>query len=184
MRLRWVFMVLALMVAMPVVEVLAGAGDSRENPVPFGQPGRIGDWEITVTGTDLNASKAIAMATGHVLDLESGHVFVLVQLSLTRVGSDSGSFVRSLLSSAVVGPSNVAYDDLNAGCDEVPGTDDDTLEVFPGGTLTTALCWQVLRADAASADDLVMFITSDRTSERVFFSLDMPVATPVATPGV
>lgn len=145
------------------------ATGSRTNPVPLGEPARVGDWEIRVTGTTPNATDQV-MAENQFNDPPAdGRQFFIVSLEATYVGEESGQFWADI-SASTLDDANVTYESFEDTCGSIPDSIDGTGEAFTGGTVTGNLCWSV---DSQRADSLVMFLEPmfSFDGERVWFAL-------------
>ena len=150
-----------------VLPSTAVPGTTRDNPVPIGTAVDMPNgWRIAVLSVTPNANKLIDEHNYFYTPPDEGHQYFVARLSIVRIGDSTKRLDRDF---DAVGGSNVAYD---TGCkyESVP----DALrsrEVFPGGSVTGNVCWQVRVGDVGS---LVMFYDPvyDR-SERRYFSLTL-----------
>lgn len=123
------------------------AGASRANPVPLGQPLEVEDWTIVVTGYAENADATYADADEYADPPPAGTQYAIVQFSGTYNGPDSDTFPSYYLS--LLGESSLAAE-ADILC-TITVNEENNVEVFTGGTLTTNLCYQLAPADAATA---------------------------------
>ena len=98
-----------------------------------------------------------------------GRRFVMVGLAATYRGDESESVLLGLSMSAV-GQSSVAYRGFEDSCGVIPDGIMEFNEVFPGGTQTGNVCWQV---DAKDVDSLVLIVEESFSFDdtRVFMAL-------------
>ena len=78
-----------------------------------------------------------------------GRQFHIVEISATYQGTES-DFILSGLTLTTVGDSAVAYNNFEDTCGVIPNELDTFNEVFPGGTQTGNVCWQIRSEDANS----------------------------------
>lgn len=162
---------LALTIGIPAAS-WAVAQSSRDEPIPFGEAGTIGEWSIRVARVDFDAVDDV-MAENQFNDPpEPGHRFVLARIEATYLGEETGNLFWDL-SLKVVGESAVAFGQSDPGCGVVP---DDLLsvpEVFPGGSVAGNACWSVPETDL---DSLVLFAEPGLSFDqsREFFALLPP----------
>lgn len=134
-------------------------GSFREQPLPIGVSARIAEgWEAKVLSATPNATSVVLRENRFNSPPEPGHQFYMVRISLTYVADGpvepgpkpywrAGQF-------KLVGNANVAYSrGLANSCGVVPDALP-TTEVFPGGTITGNICWEV---PSAEADSLVLY---------------------------
>lgn len=143
---------------------------SRENPVPVGEVGTVGDYEVSVISVEPNADE-IVIADGISEPPTEGNQYFMVRIAITYVGSTAGNPGVELNPQAV-GELSTSYTWFNNMCGY--GSFEDTLilatELFEGGSGEYNVCWQIDREDA---DSLVMYIESnvDFNADPVWFSL-------------
>ena len=175
----------------PVVASVAPvAGDteagSRENPVAVGSPVRIGDWIVTVTGANPDATDTVLSENPFNDPPAQDRQFFVVSFEATYVGDDSGTFWIDL-NLKPLGASNVAYESFDAYCGVIPNDISDSGETFPSGTITGDLCWSVT-ADDAGTLLLIAEPTFSFNDDRTFLAVradqgsvpDAPVVASVA----
>ena len=153
-----------------VLPSTAVPGTTRDNPVPIGTAADMPNgWRIAVLSVTPNANKLIDEQRSYRSDPpDEGHQYFIARLSIVRIGEGAKHLDTDF---EAVGGSNVAYGAYD-GCPwYVPDRLRWTTEVFPGGSVTGNVCWQVRVGDVGS---LVMFYDPvyDR-SERRYFSLTL-----------
>ena len=146
-------------------------GALRENPIPLGQPGAVGNgWTVAVTNVYPDATAAVLAANPYNDAPAAGNQFFMIAVTATYSGSGS-SHLDSGFSMRAVGASNVAYTTFDNSCGVLPDPDlylDDP-EVFTGGTVSgNAACWQIRSSDASS---LVMFFKPYLSDTASWFAL-------------
>ena len=155
-----------------VLPSTAVPGTTRDNPVPIGTAVDMPNgWRIAVLSVTPNANKLIAKHTSSYFyrEPDEGHQYFVARLSIVRIGDTAKRLITDF---AAVGGSNVSYEDSGCGSwTTVPDRLDWQKEVFPGGSVTGNVCWEVRSSDVGS---LVMYYDPvyDR-SERRYFSLTL-----------
>jgi opacity protein-like surface antigen len=144
----------------------AQSGDlgTRENPIPLGQEAQVGDWKVTVTGATLDATDQFTDSTYEPLD--AGSQIVLIDLTATYVGEDSGTFMMDMIYD-FVGSGGNTYDWLPMSVD--PDITDEG-EVFPDASVSGLLSF-VVASDQVSGGTLSLEEFSF-DGERVFFAVE------------
>jgi hypothetical protein len=128
-------------------------GDSKANPVPLGQPGRLENgWILTVTGVQADATDALLAADPGNKPPSSGFQYVLVSVSARYDGAGS-SHLNPHSSLRALGAAGFSYSSFNSFCGTLPAPnlDLDNPLVFSGGTISGyAVCWRVPKDDVSS----------------------------------
>jgi hypothetical protein len=146
-------------------------GASREDPLPIGQVGTIGDYEVSVVSVTPNANE-IVTADGFSEPPTPGNQYFMAAITVTYVGDSTGNPSFELNPQAV-GASNVGYTTFNNMCGY--GTLEESLllatELFAGGSGEYTVCWQIAIEDV---DSLVMYVESNVqfNADPVWFSLE------------
>lgn len=149
--------------ASPVEDPALG---SRENPLPIGTSGQVGDWSITVAAVDTDAADTVA-ATNQFNDPPGeGQQFVIVGLQATYTGEDSGSYWIEV-SNKILGASGNTFDQR---CGVIPEDISDTGETFGGATVEGNIC---LAVDSDQLDGALLIVEESFSfdSTRLFFAL-------------
>ncbi len=146
-------------------------GTTRDNPVPIGTPIDTTDgWRIIVRSVTPNANKLVTdNHTYRLFPPDEGHQYFVARLTVVNIGETEKYLWSGGDSFQAVGGSNVAYKEE---CPQLPDPlTPRELIVFPGGSVTGNLCWEIRSGDAKS---LVMFYNPLwRRSERRYFSLTL-----------
>jgi hypothetical protein len=147
--------------------VLAAAGapgSTREIPVPLGTAAQLDHgWKVTILSVTPNANSLIAATNSFNKAPASGNQFFVARISAMRTATTSGRYGPYEL--YAVGASNVSYTSFGNSCGVIPDPVSSN-EVFPGGTVTGNVCWQIASGDAGS------LVAWDRsTTTRVYFKL-------------
>lgn len=136
--------------------------DSRLAPEPFGQAAEAGEWTVTVTDADLDATDAVLDASSFASEPAAGHQYVLLDFTATYDGAEpaSSSQIRpDLLTDANIGFAPNCPTGLD---DEFDGF----AEVFPGGTLSGSLCYEV---PSDEVDGLLAVVQPDPFGDDIVF---------------
>jgi hypothetical protein len=152
----------------PVPPATDGPAGTRGNPYPIGETIAVGEWDITVTGVQADATAAVLTENSLNEPPDAGRQFFLVGIEGAYNGNTS-DFLFASTSFATVGPLAVAYTGEDT-CGVVPGEIEVFAEVFPGGTVAGNLCWSVRSEDA---DGIVLYVQEAVTldGEPAFFDL-------------
>ena len=144
----------------------------KENPIPLGQPARIGNWRLRVVRVDTNATDLVLSENLFNEPPEPGYQFVMARIKATLVEpNDDPEAFWSDISLKVVGDSAVAFGQSNPGCGVVPDDLSGAPDVFVGGAISANACWSV---PATDIDSIIMFaqpVFDVRGSEPIFFAL-------------
>jgi hypothetical protein len=142
----------------------AQPGQSRANPVPFGQPAQVGDWTFAVTAVNREAW-SVLQSTNEFNDPPAvGTQYVMIGITATYRGATQGDVFFDIYEH-VVGNLNVAYQDSP---EVLPNDCSDVGDVFPGGTVTCNVAvFDVPTGDIAS---LEMYAYTG-VSSNVWFAL-------------
>lgn len=145
---------------------------TRTNPVPLGSPAEVDGWRFVVENYVPDALSLIRSRDEGATPPKAGHRYIVARLSATRIADTSADLDAELLRLQfnVVGESNVAYSALTDGCDMVLTPDPlGAAEVFPGGTITGNICWEVRAQDA---DGRLVVWYDEFDTERIFMELN------------
>jgi hypothetical protein len=155
---------------MPPSPVAVVEDSTQQEPVPYGGVGPAGAYQVAVLDVESNANELVAAAYPLDAPPEPGKQFFVVTVSITNGGTDPGNPWVSLTFRAI-GVSGAEYSLIFTPCGEKSGDLSRVGEIFPGGTATVDLCWQI---DTVDADSLVMYVDPgypyDET-DRAWFSL-------------
>jgi len=142
---------------------------TRDDPLPAGTPVTIGNWEVTVLSSTLDATEAVLAENSFNDPPDAGDQYSMVRVAVTYRGEGSASPLLDLTFGAV-GDSAVTYgfaDDCGVTPDGYPSLRD----VFPGGTVTGNLCWGIRAADAGT---LVLMAEEAFSFDDERFLLEIP----------
>jgi hypothetical protein len=137
--------------------------------VPAGVWAGITDADVVVLATDTDAAEQILAANEYNDPPEKGKRFVMWTLAVTNTG-DTPYATLGAVAFAAVGPSYTYYEPTS-GCGAIPDQLDVFQDVFPGGTITGNVCWEVADVDA---DGLVLIAHEfqDPEARAVFAAAD------------
>lgn len=129
----------------------AGGAGSRGNPHPAGTPVTLEDgWQVTITGADRDATDRVLAHNAFNDPPAPGHQFAIVEVRASYRGREEPSRFDGRFRLGAVGTSGaIGYRTFTDSCGVIPDRLEDP-EVYPGGTITGNLCWQVRSPDAAT----------------------------------
>lgn len=152
----------------PVPPATNGPIGTRGNPHPIGETIAVGDWDITVTNVEADATAEVLAENSLNEAPVDGRQFFMVGIEAAYSGTMSDVLFAST-SFSTVGPLAVAYTGEDT-CGVVPGEILVFSEVFPGGTVAGNLCWSVRNEDA---DGLVLYVQEAVTLDGEPLFLDL-----------
>ncbi|QSB05691.1 hypothetical protein [Natronoglycomyces albus] len=117
-------------------------GNDGSNPgsaLPAGSTVEVGDWEVTLGDTVLDAAELVADENQFNDEAQEGHQFVLVAIDATYIGEDSGNFWIDV-TMKVHGSGGNTFDDR---CGVIPDDITDAGETFSGASVSGNLCVEV-----------------------------------------
>lgn len=122
----------------------SGDGTSLSGPLGFGQSGIVGEYEIRVIAVNTDAESEVLAASSSNEPAQAGNIMVMTTLEMTYLGNETGDPFWDL-TYQVVGDRGLGYKDTGdaASCGREPLDLMDAPEMFPGGTTTVNVCWQV-----------------------------------------
>jgi hypothetical protein len=143
------------------------AEGTRENPIPVGTMSQVGDYQVTVTAFQADATQAVLDENQFNEPPPEGFVYSLIGLAMTYVGAETGTPWIDLAWSGI-GASNVAS--TSDDCNTYPNNILDVPELFPDGAAEANICLTVQSTDL---DSLVLILESAFSLEetRIFFAL-------------
>jgi hypothetical protein len=144
---------------------------SRESPLPVGQTGQVGDFEITVLSTSPNALSELQAYDSYIQLPEAGTQYFMVRVQVKYVGSSTGNPSYELGFQSVGGQSK-SYSSLMSYCNygNIPDGYILATELFQGGSAEYNICWTI---DSVDQDSLVMYVEPllQYNADPVWFSL-------------
>jgi hypothetical protein len=142
---------------------------SRTSPIPLGDVGLVGDFQVSVLDVTPNATDLVLEENQFNDPPAAGHQFYIARVKVTLVGDEAAdpSFDLNFQS---VGDTAVGYTTFDPGCGVYPDDQYSAGELFPGGTVEFNVCWQI---DSADEDSLVMYVEHFLSfdSDPVWFAL-------------
>ncbi len=173
--MRWLRLIVLALCFVPtsfgIASAQTGDGFDRESPLPLGDTAELADYAVTVASVDFDAEDIVLGENSSNDPALDGNVFVLVTVSVTYIGNETGDPGWDL-NFKTVGDQNRGYTQSDMDCGVVPNNEFDAGELFPTGEAEYNLCWQVTEDEAPS---LVMYLEetfSFDDESRVYFSLD------------
>jgi hypothetical protein len=136
----------------PVAAGTPIAATTRDAPIPIGEAAQVGNFGITVTGVIPQADAWVAEVSPFAAPPAEGQQFTVATVTIAYIGPDIGiPYVQ--LGFYAVAANGTEYSFVTSGCGELPTGLDTARDVFPGGTVTHDICWQV---PVTEAGDLVL----------------------------
>jgi hypothetical protein len=151
--------------------IIADAGvasdGSRDAPIPVGQTGHVGTFLVQVNEVMPVVDDEVVAYYEFNEPPATGNQYFMANVTVTHVGTTVLWGIAYDVWFKAIGEANKEYED---GCSkEIPNAARSVGDVFPGGTVTYNVCWEVSSADAGS---LVMFAHPlGDTADRAWFSL-------------
>lgn len=127
---------------------------TRQNPIPVGSTGKVGDYTVTVLSTTPDSSAEIAAENQFNDPPAPGRQFYMTRVQITYVGQESGTPWIDLNFQAV-SQAGIGYTEFDNDCGVIPDSSNNLSDIFPGGTVEFNVCWAI---DTADAESLVMYI--------------------------
>ena len=122
---------------------------TRTNPVPIDTAFKVGDnWEVSLAATNPDATAAV-LAENQFNEIAEGRVAVMVSVTLTYVGAESGTPWLDLTMSYLGASGNTFGTGSDDSCGVIPAELMDVNEMFPGATSTANECFAVPASDVA-----------------------------------
>ena len=148
---------------------------SRENPVPIGNSAVVEfdaqkKWEITVLGTQPDATKAVLDENQFNDSPIEGNQFYIAGVRAKNLASASTMLMRSLQFKAA-GVEGVVYSEFDHSCGVIPGEVKAHTELLTNGTIEGAVCWSIKSSDTDSLLMIVDELFSLSASKRFWFAL-------------
>jgi hypothetical protein len=155
--------------AAPAIPEGVVSANSEDDAAAVGVTGQTGEFLITVTGVQTDATETLVNADSFNEPPEEGNRYVLVTLSVTYLGEDVGETGVDLSYSGI-GQSGTEYSINGDSCGIVPDSEFSTGDLFAGAVVSYNVCWQVAADDA---DTMLMKVMDYAHSgaEPVWFSL-------------
>lgn len=159
-----------LLPAEPTGEQMAdvGAGTTRENPAPAGSSVKMGAYEVSLGVTDRDATDAVLAENEFNRPPEDGSVFVMVPVTATLEGAESGTVAADVVAQ-FVGSDGITY---RPGCElnDIPDALNTVGEIYSGATATGNVCASV-PVGVVDGGTWVVMETVSFTDAREFFAL-------------
>ncbi len=146
------------------------SGSTQDEPIPLGERARVNTLIVSVVTTEPRATATIREAFPSHESPQSGHQYFMATISVTNASTDMVIPISEVEYTAV-GASGVIYTEFTNSCGLIPGADDKYRDVFPGGTITYSLCWQIDRHDASTLELTAAPAFSNDTTEQAWLAL-------------
>ena len=144
------------------------AEGTRTNPAAIGATARIGDWEVTITDVDLDATEVVLEENQFNDGPADGRSFVLWSIEATYNGDDSGTAWIDLNWKVVGAAGNSFGSGMDDSCGVVPDDLFSKGETFPGGVVTGNVC---VSAETDQLDGGTILVEELFGGSRTFFAL-------------
>ena len=152
---------------------------TREQPVPVGDTGSVGNWEISIISVTPVATDVVLAANQFNQPPPEGHQFFMAKVAVAYLGQEPVDATFELNFQAV-GNLGRGYTTFDNSCGTYDGDENDIGTMFYGAYAEADVCWQV---PAEDADSLLMYVEPffSFDDEVVWFSLGNEVAPSPAT---
>lgn len=130
----------------PAEEAPAETG-TRENPAVAGSTVTLTDWTVSLGATNRDASAEVAAENTFNSPPIEGRSFVMVPVTATYTGADSGTAWLSIGVNFVGSAGNTYGSGTDDYCGVIPGNLSDSGELYAGATATGNVCVQVPTAE-------------------------------------
>ncbi|MDT3439010.1 hypothetical protein [Pseudofrankia sp. BMG5.37] len=147
-----------------------GAPGTRRNPVLAGTTVKIGDWQVALGLTNLNANDQVAAENQFNAPPATGRQFVLVPVQVTYTGTESGTAWVNLSIKFYGAGGNTFGGGPNDSCGVVPHDLIELGEMFPGANGSGNECVSV-PADQVAGGAWIVEESFALDDNRVFFAL-------------
>ncbi|WP_250285713.1 MULTISPECIES: hypothetical protein [unclassified Frankia] len=147
------------------------APGTRQKPVPAGTTVKIGDWQVTLGPTVLNATAQVTAKNRFNDPPAAGRQFVMVPVNLTYNGPDSGTpWVDLSFHFHGSGGNTFGRGGEDDHCGVIPTSLSDVSEMFPNAKASGNVCVSV-PTDQVQGGAWIVEETLALDSNRVFFAL-------------
>ena len=142
-------------------------GQSRNNPIPFGQPTTLintDGFALWVVDVLENATQLIMAENRYNDPPPDGHQFLMIRIKVKNTSEESKSFTAAWRLH-LVGASNLA---ISGGCGVIPDYFESHREIFEGGELEGNICFTVRSSDIGTH---VMYDDAPVRDSRIYYAL-------------
>ena len=144
------------------------AEGTRTTPAALGATARIGDWEVTITDVDLDATAVVLEENQFNDGPADGRSFVLWSIEAIYNGDDSGTAWVDLNWKVVGSAGNSFGSGMDDSCGVIPDDLFNKGETFPGGLVTGNVC---VSAETEQLDGGTILVEELFGGSRTFFAL-------------
>ena len=139
---------------------------SRNNPISLGKSVVVNNWKVQVESVNKDALKVVRASDPYSASPASNERYVLLKISATYIGEESGE-PSSDLRFKIVGSKGNTF---SKSCGYSSDTFDNNGETFPDATVAGSLCFTV---DANQISGATVSVQGDySTEDRKFLSLE------------
>ena len=146
----------------------AAAIGTRGNPAPIGATASIGDWDVTITDVDRDATARVLEANMFNDEPGEGRSFVLWAIEAVYTGTESGTAWIDLNWLIVGAAGNSFGSGMDDYCGVIPDNLNDKGETFPGAVVTGNVC---IAAESAQLDGGTILVEELFGGSRTFFAI-------------
>lgn len=144
---------------------------TRQRPVPAGTVVTIGDWQVSLGPTALDATAQVAAENQFNDPPAAGRQFVLVPVNVTYTGTDSGTpWVDLSINFYGSGGNTFGAGGTDDYCGVVPNSLSDVSEMFPNAKAAGNACVSV-PSDQVQGGAWIIEESFSMENSRVFFAL-------------
>lgn len=129
------------------VEEVAAETGTRENPAAAGSTITLTDWTVVLGATNRDASAEVAAENQFNSPPAEGRSFVMVPITATYTGTDTGTAWLSIAANFVGNAGNTYGDGMDDYCGVIPGDLTGSGDLYEGATATGNVCVQVPTAE-------------------------------------
>jgi hypothetical protein len=146
----------------------ATALGTRGNPAPIGATASIGDWDVTITNVDRDATARVLEANMFNDEPVEGRSFVLWEVEAIYTGTESATAWIDLNWKIVGAAGNSFGSGMDDYCGVIPNSINDKGETFPGAVVTGNVC---IAAESAQVDGGTILVEELFGGSRTFFAI-------------
>lgn len=148
-------------------EPAAAEEGTRENPYPLGTKVSSDEWEVTVNSVTFAANDAVANANQFNEAPPEGSEYILINTTITYVGSDADGGMPAFVTIAYVTPTGETVD-LTDSFAVAPEPLDTMTTLYNGGTVTGNVVLAVPSADAQAG---AIAVQPGMLADKVFYAV-------------
>lgn len=124
-----------------------------DNPIPFGDVVRVGDYDVTVLNLTPDAKDEIEKANESAIPADNDQRFAMVRVQITYIGDETGDPFIDLSFHAITESGQEYSRHEPYGCGRIPDQQIEVGELAPGDSAGFNVCWAI---DPADGDPVTM----------------------------